>query len=77
LAEGLTHKALSCALSVLDRDPYSEEASTAIAEVSLLQGNTVTAQSQLADYLTTMQRELGLNPSRTALQLLERINTTQ
>ncbi|MFH5232878.1 AfsR/SARP family transcriptional regulator [Antrihabitans spumae] len=77
LAQGLTHKALSCALSVLDRDPYSEEASMAIAEVSLLQGNTVTARSQLADHLTTMRQELGVNPSPSASHLWGRINITQ
>ncbi|WP_255945685.1 AfsR/SARP family transcriptional regulator [Streptomyces odontomachi] len=73
LVRGLTHKALQIALSVLERDPYSEEASTAIAEVNLLQGNVLGARTQLAGYLDTIHRELGIGPSRTALQLWERI----
>lgn len=73
LIRGLTHKALPIALSVLERDPYSEEASTAMAEVSLLQGNVLAARTQFAGYLKTVHRELGIDPSRTALQLWERI----
>ena len=73
LLRGLLHKALPCALSVLDRDPYSEEAWTAIAEVSLLQGNILAARTQLADYLDKVRRELRADPSPSALQLWERI----
>lgn len=73
LIRGLPHKALPIALSVLERDPYSEAASTAIAEVSLLQGNVVAARSQLARYLETIRRELGVDPSRSALRLWKRI----
>lgn len=73
LFRGLIHKALPIALSVLERDPYSEQASTAIAEVSLQQGNVLAARTQFAGYLETIRRELGIDPSGTALQLWERI----
>lgn len=73
LARGLSHEALPIALSILERDPFSEEASTAVAEVSLLQGNVLSARAQLASYLETVHRELGADPSRTVLQLWERI----
>lgn len=73
LIRGLPHEALPIALSILDRDPLSEEASTALAEVSLLQGNVLSARAQLAGYLETVRRELGVGPSRTVRQLWERI----
>lgn len=73
LIRGLSHKALPIALSIQERDPYSEEASTAIAEVSLLQGNVLAARSQLARYLETIHRELGADLGRDALQLWRRI----
>jgi DNA-binding SARP family transcriptional activator len=73
LVRGLTHKALQVALSVLEHDRYSEDASTAIAEVSLLQGNVLAARTQLANYLETIHRELGADPSPAALRLWERI----
>lgn len=73
LVRGLNHKALPIALSALDRDPYSEAAAVAIAEVSLRQGNTLAARTQLAGYLETIRRELGVNPSGHALRLWERI----
>ena len=70
---GLTHKALPIALSVLERDPYSEEASNAIAEANLLQGNVSAARTRLAAYAETVKRELGVNPSQATARLLERI----
>lgn len=73
LIRGLAHEALPIALSILDRDPFSEEASTAIAEISLRQGNVLAARTRLADYLGTLHRELGADPSRTVLRLWERI----
>lgn len=76
LQRGLIHKALPCALTVLDRDPYSEQAAIAIVEVSLLQGNILAARTQLADYLDTVRREIGADPSPAVLQLWERIRRT-
>lgn len=74
LIRGLPHDALPIALSILDRDPFSEEASTAIAKVNLLQGNVLSARAQLADYLETIRRELGVvDPSRAVLRLWEQI----
>ncbi|MEC3957778.1 BTAD domain-containing putative transcriptional regulator [Nocardia sp. CDC153] len=73
LVRGQIHKALPIALSVLERDPYSEEASTAIAEVNLRQGNVLAARTQFARYLETIRRELGADPSGSALRLWERI----
>ncbi|WP_460530627.1 AfsR/SARP family transcriptional regulator [Flindersiella endophytica] len=73
LVRGLPHKALACALSVQDRDPYAEEAATAIAEVNLLQGNTLAARTQLAGYVRTVHRELGVDPSPTVMGLWERV----
>ncbi|MCX4884631.1 MULTISPECIES: BTAD domain-containing putative transcriptional regulator [unclassified Streptomyces] len=73
LIHDLTHKALQIAWSVLERDPYSEDASTAIAEVNLLQGNVLAARTQLANYLETIHRELGVDPSPATRQLWERI----
>lgn len=70
---GLTHKALPIALSVLERDPYSEEASTAIAEANLLQGNVLAARTRLATYAETVKRELGVDPGQATLRLRERI----
>jgi DNA-binding SARP family transcriptional activator len=73
LRRGLPHKVLSCALSVQDRDPYAEEAATAIAELNLLQGNTLAARTQLAGYVQTVHRELGVDPSPEVMRLWERV----
>lgn len=56
------HKALMLALSITERDPFCEEAFSAIAEVNLRQGDFVTARSQLASYASVLERELGVRP---------------
>lgn len=73
LRSGLGHQAIPLALSVLERDPYSESASVAIAEVSLQQGNVLAAKTHLADYVRVIRSELGVSPSGATLNLLERI----
>lgn len=73
LVQDAAHKALPIALSILDRDPFSEEASTAIAEICLQQGNVLAARTQFRRYLESVHRDLGAAPSRSALQMWERI----
>lgn len=73
LTQGLAHKALTTAWAILDRDPFSEAASTAIAEISLLQGNVLAARTQFAGYMETVHRELGVYPSQATRQLWDRI----
>jgi len=73
LASGITYKALTCALSMQERNPYSEEAATTLAEISLRLGNPLSARLQLQSYLETVQRELGVAPGTGALRLYERI----
>lgn len=77
LTRGLHHKAISCALSILDQEPYSEEAATAIAEVNLSQGNVLSARNQLAGYLQTVHRELEVSPSPAIVQLWERVRRSR
>lgn len=73
LRGGLAHQAIPLALSVLERDPYSEVASMTIAEVSLQQGSVLAARTHLADYVNMIRREFGVDPSHAARRLWQRI----
>ncbi|RJQ75648.1 helix-turn-helix domain-containing protein [Pseudonocardiaceae bacterium YIM PH 21723] len=73
---GMTHKVLPFALSILECDPYSEEASAAIVEVNLRQGNVLAAQLQFADHLRLVQRDLGANSGWVASELWELLRKT-
>lgn len=73
LSRGLHDRALPIALSVLERDPYSEEASIAAAEIRLLQGNVLAARAQLRAHLETVGHGLNADPSPAVLRLWERI----
>jgi DNA-binding SARP family transcriptional activator len=62
LAGGLDDKALGCGLALLERDPYSEVAVTAIAQVYLRQGNPAAASQQLDLFRRHLSRDLGTQP---------------
>jgi DNA-binding SARP family transcriptional activator len=76
LDAGLGHEALSYALTILDRDPYSEDAVKAIAEIYLRQGNITAAIMRLDEFLRTVERDLGIMPSRDLINLRETICRT-
>lgn len=56
------YDAFMLALAMIERDPFSEDAFSAIAEVNLRQGNFVAARTQLASYAELLHRELRLKP---------------
>lgn len=70
---GLNYEALTTAMETLDRDPYAEDAITALVEVHLDQGNSTIALSHLDSFITTAEEELGVEPSNELLRLHERI----
>lgn len=70
---GLNYEALTAAMEILDRDPYAEDAITAVVEGHLDQGNSTVALSQLESFITTAKEELGAEPSRELLLLQEKI----
>jgi DNA-binding SARP family transcriptional activator len=70
---GHLYEALTCAMRILDRDPYSEEAATSVVEIHLEQGSLTGAISQLEQFVRTLQEDLGVAPSRELLALRERV----
>ncbi|MFF4214138.1 BTAD domain-containing putative transcriptional regulator [Streptomyces sp. NPDC001796] len=70
---GRRYEALRCAMGILDRDPYSEEAVTSVVEVHLEQGGVMGAISELERFIRTLEEDLGTTPSRELLALRERV----
>lgn len=64
---------LLCAMGILDRDPYSEEAVTAVVEVHLKQGSMSAAISELERFTRTLKEDLGAEPSRELRALWGRV----
>jgi DNA-binding SARP family transcriptional activator len=73
LGMGDDYQALSRAIAILDRNPYSEDAVTASVRVKLRQGNRRGAIAQLEDFLWTVERELGIAPSPHLFELRDTI----
>ncbi len=74
LAEGLDHKALTLGLAMQERDPHSEEAIAAIAEVNLRQGNSLAARWHLEGFLRGLHQDTGLKPGPRLLGLWQTVN---
>lgn len=74
---GQLYEALTCAMRILDRDPYSEEAATCVVEIHLAQGSLTGAISQLEQFVRTLREELGVAPSPELLALRERVRRTR
>ncbi|WP_433018870.1 AfsR/SARP family transcriptional regulator [Kribbella sp. CA-294648] len=70
---GALHKAIPCALALLELDPYSEVAATTLAEIHLRQGHQISARKQLFESLQRVQQELGCRPSEHALQVWRQV----
>jgi DNA-binding SARP family transcriptional activator len=66
---------LEYAYQSLQVDPYNEMATRAIVTAHLQQGNVSTAQRRLEDFWDSLQRDLGLYPSKEFSTLRERIRT--
>lgn len=56
--------AFSCALDILSRDPYSEDAVKMLVQIHLLQGNTTGAIHQLDDFQNFLKEDLGIEPGK-------------
>lgn len=67
------YEALTCAMRILDRDPYSEEAAMSVVEIHLEQGSLTGAISQLEQFVRTLREDLGVAPSPELLALRERV----
>ncbi len=70
---GRRFEALTCAQRILDRDPYSESAVTALVEVHLEQGNLAAAIAELNRFARIQKDDLGLRPSPHLLRLRDRV----
>lgn len=70
---GHRYEVLTCAQRILDRDPYSECAVTALVEVYLRQGNLGAAISELDRFVRILSDDLGVPPSRRLIALQERV----
>ncbi|MFE9020834.1 BTAD domain-containing putative transcriptional regulator [Streptomyces sp. NPDC007808] len=70
---GHLYEALTCALRVLDRDPYAEEAATAAVEIHLQQGSLTGAVAQLEQFVRLLREDLGVPPSPALRALWERV----
>lgn len=73
LRDGSFSAALSCALHVLDTDPYNEDAVRTIVQVYLRQGYVTGAVTQLDDFLQVLKHDLDLEPSNELLALRDTI----
>jgi DNA-binding SARP family transcriptional activator len=69
------YEVLTCAQRILDRDPYSESAMTALVEVYLWQGNFAAAISELDRFFRILNDDLGVPPSRHLIALRERVGS--
>jgi DNA-binding SARP family transcriptional activator len=67
------YEVLACATQILDRDPYSECAVTALVEVYLAQGSPATAISELDRFAQVLNDDLGMPPSPNLIALRERL----
>lgn len=67
------YEVLACAQQILDRDPYSEHAATALIEVYLAQGSPATAISELDRFVRLLHDDLGMRPSPDLVALRERL----
>ncbi|GLF93011.1 AfsR/SARP family transcriptional regulator [Streptomyces yaizuensis] len=70
---GHLYEVLTCATRILDRDPYSEEAATSVAEIHLEQGSPTGAMVQLEQFVRTLREDLGVAPGPELLALRERV----
>ncbi|MFF7790874.1 BTAD domain-containing putative transcriptional regulator [Streptomyces sp. NPDC007991] len=70
---GHLYEALTCAMRILDRDPYSEEAATAVVEIHLQQGSLTGAVAQLEQFVGLLREDLGVPPSPELRALWERV----
>jgi DNA-binding SARP family transcriptional activator len=66
-------EALICAMGILERDPYSEEAVTSVVEVHVEQGSVTGAISELERFTRTLEEDLGTEPSRELRALWGRV----
>lgn len=64
---------LEYAYQALRTNPYDEIATQAIVTAYLQQGNVSIAQRKLEDFWTSLQRDLGLFPSKEFHALRERV----
>lgn len=70
---GRRFEVLTCAQRILDRNPYSEFAVTALVEVHLEQGNPATAIAELNRFARIQEDDLGVRPSPHLLCLRDRV----
>lgn len=73
---GRQFEALTCALAILDRVPYSHAAVLAAAEIHLQQGDVTAAQSQLDRFIDAVTRDLGVDPDPEVRALHELVHRT-
>jgi len=73
---GRRYEVLAFAQRILDRDPYSECAVMALAEVHLAQGNLSTAMSELDRFVRTLNDDLGTAPSPRVVALRRRLSSS-
>ncbi len=66
---GQPDEAHTCALRILSADPYNETAMAVIVQLSLLQGNTISALRQIDDFGQALKQDLGIEPGREMLAL--------
>jgi len=74
---GRRYEVLTCAQRMLDRDPYSECAVTALVESYLEQGNRAAAISELDRFVRLLNDDLGVQPSRRLMALRERMHPSR
>ncbi|WP_165956674.1 AfsR/SARP family transcriptional regulator [Kribbella antibiotica] len=70
------YEVLAFAQRILDRDPYSECAVTALVEVHLAQGNLAAAMSELDGFVQTLRDDLGMQPSPRVIALRRRLSAS-
>ncbi len=73
---GRRYEVLAFAQRILDRDPYSECAVTALVEVHLAQGNLAAAMSELDRFVHTLKDDLGTQPSPRVVALRRRLSSS-
>lgn len=73
---GRRYEVLAFAQRILDRDPYSECAVTALVEIHLAQGNLAAAMSELDRFVLTLKDDLGTRPGPRVLALRRRLSSS-
>lgn len=74
---GRGEDALACALRVLAKDPYNEDAVKMLVQGYVQQGNTTGALRQLDDFRESLKDDLGIEPGTELLSLRSRILRTR